>query len=96
MGPGRPTKELGKRSVPVELDYSITPGYWDKPFKGLAGAAVGLVLYRIMRMIITANAHGGSGLLSFALIFVASKRKKTRLIILSFIRPREKTFHQIC
>jgi hypothetical protein len=31
MGPGHPTKVLGKRSVPVELDYSITPGDWDKP-----------------------------------------------------------------
>jgi hypothetical protein len=31
MGPGRPTKVLGKRSVSVELDYSITPGDWDKP-----------------------------------------------------------------
>jgi hypothetical protein len=35
MGPGRPTKVMGKRSVPVELDYSITPGDWDKPFFGL-------------------------------------------------------------
>jgi hypothetical protein len=26
MGPGRPTKVLGKRSVPVELDCD-----WDKP-----------------------------------------------------------------
>jgi hypothetical protein len=34
MGPGRPTKVLGKRSVPVEQDYSITPGDWDKPLNG--------------------------------------------------------------
>jgi hypothetical protein len=26
MGPARLTKVLGKRIVPVELDYSITPG----------------------------------------------------------------------
>jgi hypothetical protein len=26
LGPGRPTKVLGKRSVPVELDYHITHG----------------------------------------------------------------------
>jgi hypothetical protein len=35
MGPGRPTKVLGKRSVPVELYYSITPGDWDKPLNGV-------------------------------------------------------------
>jgi hypothetical protein len=35
MGQGRPTKVLGKRSVPVELDYSITPGDWDKPLNGV-------------------------------------------------------------
>jgi hypothetical protein len=35
MGPGRPTKVLGKRSVPVELDYSITPGDWNKPLNGV-------------------------------------------------------------
>jgi hypothetical protein len=35
MGPGRPTKVLGKRSVPVELDYSITPGDWNKPLYGV-------------------------------------------------------------
>jgi hypothetical protein len=31
MGPSRSTKVLGKWSVQVELDYSITPGYWVKP-----------------------------------------------------------------
>jgi hypothetical protein len=35
MGPGCPTNVLGKRSVPVELDYSITPGDWDKPLYGV-------------------------------------------------------------
>jgi hypothetical protein len=35
MGPGHPTKVLGKRSVPVELDYSINPGDWDKPLNGV-------------------------------------------------------------
>jgi hypothetical protein len=35
MGPGCPTKVLGKRSVPVELDYSITPEDWDKPLYGV-------------------------------------------------------------
>jgi hypothetical protein len=35
IGLGRPTKVLGKRSVPVELDYSITPGDWDKPLNGV-------------------------------------------------------------
>jgi hypothetical protein len=35
MVPGRSTKVLGKRSVPVELDYSITPGDWDKPLNGV-------------------------------------------------------------
>jgi hypothetical protein len=27
MGPGCPTKVLGKRNVPVELDYSITNNF---------------------------------------------------------------------
>jgi hypothetical protein len=35
MGPGHPTKVLGKRIVPVKLDYSITPGDWDKPLNGV-------------------------------------------------------------
>jgi hypothetical protein len=35
MDPGHPTKVLGKRSVPIELDYSITPGDWDKPLNGV-------------------------------------------------------------
>jgi hypothetical protein len=35
MGLGRPTKVLGKRIIPVELDYSITPGDWDKPLNGV-------------------------------------------------------------
>jgi hypothetical protein len=36
MGPDCSTKVLGKRSVPVELDYySITPGDWDKSPNGV-------------------------------------------------------------